>query len=308
MLRTDKVRELTAEQLGIILPEAAASEPPTSATSDGGTLLDGDPTATAVRDAIKDGYSGAILTGVPGTGKSRMASLIANMLTGGEAIRAPSVQFHPSYQYEDFIEGFVPDGVGFTRQLKTFGLLCLEASENPGDQYILIIDEISRADVARVFGEALTYIERSKRNRPFKLASGTELIVPENIFIIATMNPWDRGVEELDAALERRFAFIDMPPREQDLRDLLTANKLDNALVDRAVQFFAFLKDLTNERCHLGHGFFVHARDKASLDRLWDLQLSHVLKRACRDDEEAFAKIKERWNGLMGVDAGAAQA
>jgi len=228
-----------------------------------------------------------------------MAALVADSLTGGAATRAPSVQFHSSYQYEDFIEGFVPDGESFARQLKIFSLLCIDASENPDDQYILVIDEISRADVARVFGEALTYIERSKRNRPFKLSSGTELMVPENIFIIATMNPWDRGVDDLDAALERRFAFIEMPPKEDDLRNLLEENSLDRDLVDRVLQFFNFLMNLPNVRCHIGHGFFVHARDQASLNRLWHLQLAHVLKRACRDDDAAFASITDQWNATI---------
>lgn len=307
MIRVDKARELTAAQLGLALVEPAAPAPPPAAASDDAILSDEDAEFVAVRNAIADGYAGAILSGVPGTGKSRKAALIAAKLTDGNADRAPFVQFHSSYQYEDFIEGYVPEGDGFARQLKTFARLCLDASEYPDDRYVIVIDEISRADVARVFGEALTYIERSKRNRLFKLASGTELIVPDNIFILATMNPWDRGVDDLDAALERRFAFVMMPPLESALRDLLIDNGLDPAVIDRVVDFFNYLQGLNNNRCHLGHGFFVHAHDTGSLERLWDLQLAYVLRRACRDDEGAFTQIKQRWQAVVDAAGGDTQ-
>lgn len=299
MIRREKVRQLTAEQLGLVSALSPAPIPPAAAASDDATLPDDDEVFTAVRDAMADGYAGAILSGVPGTGKSRKAALIAAKLTGGDANRAPFVQFHSSYQYEDFIEGYVPEGETFSRQLKTFGRLCLDASEHPDELYIIVIDEISRADVARVFGEALTYIERSKRNRLFKLASGTELIVPENIFVLATMNPWDRGVDDLDAALERRFAFIVMPPEESALRELLHDNGLDAALIESTADFFRYLQTMANTRCHLGHGFFVHARDASSLERLWQLQLGYVLRRACRDDGAAFDQIEQRWRAII---------
>ena len=303
MRRSEKAREVTAFALGLQLPQPLASNaPPAAAASDDGALPDSHPVWMAICDAMADGYGGAILTGIPGTGKSRVAALVADKLTAGRTSRAPSVQFHASYQYEDFVEGFVPVGEAFSRELKTFALLCLEASENRDEQYIIVIDEISRADVARVFGEALTYIERSKRGKPFKLASGTDLIVPENLFVLATMNPWDRGVDELDAALERRFAFINMPPQEDDLRSILVANAVETTLIDKVADFFRFLNGMANERYHLGHGFFVHVRDKDSLERLWKFQLAYVLRRACRDDDSAFEAISSRWRELFTAD------
>jgi 5-methylcytosine-specific restriction protein B len=303
MLRLEKIREITAADLGIAPPDSVGSAaPPVAAASDDGALSDDHPLWVAVRDAMLDGYGGAILTGVPGTGKSRMAALLAEKLTDGHTARAPFVQFHASYQYEDFIEGYVPIGEAFSRELKTFALLCLDASGNPGDQYVIVIDEISRADVARVFGEALTYIERSKREKPFKLASGTDLTVPDNLFVLATMNPWDRGADELDTALERRFAFINMPPREEELNDILAANSTAPELTQNVVEFFRYLNNLPNERCHLGHGFFVHVRDLDSLERLWAFQLSYILRRACRDDDAAFEAISKLWRDLFSAD------
>lgn len=296
-LSAEKVRMLTAAELGAV-PLAATDTLPVSAASDEADLPDNDLIYIQVRQALEDGYAGLILTGVPGTGKSRHADLVASKLVDGDPARFKSIQFHPSYQYEDFVEGYVIDGNRFTRTLKTFGQLCIDASQD-SRRYVLVIDEISRTDVARVFGEAFTYIERSKRGRDFILASGTEMVVPENLFIIATMNPWDRGADELDMALERRFAFIDMKPDRDALRQILAANGLDVALIARTVQFFDFLQEFRVERCHLGHGYFVHAKDRDSLLRIWEFQLGYVLERACSTDSGAFAAIKQRWDDLI---------
>jgi 5-methylcytosine-specific restriction protein B len=297
-LSSEKVRTLTAGELGAVSP-APPDDLPISAASDDTVLSEDDPTFLQVRQALEDGYAGLILTGVPGTGKSRHADLIASKLVDSDPARFKSIQFHPSYQYEDFVEGYVIEGNNFKKTLKTFGQLCIDASQDSSRRYVLVIDEISRTDVARVFGEAFTYIEQSKRGRDFILASGTEMVVPENLFIIATMNPWDRGADELDMALERRFAFIDMKPDRGALREILTANGLDAPLIDATVQFFDFLQDFSVERCRLGHGYFVHAKDRESLLRLWGLQLGYVLAKACGTDTGAFAAIEQRWDGLI---------
>jgi 5-methylcytosine-specific restriction enzyme B len=297
-MSSETVRKLTAAQLGAAPPVVTRSPP--AAASDAALLPDDDRILVAVRHAISDGYGGVILSGVPGTGKSRHADLVASKLVDADAARFKSIQFHPSYQYEDFVEGYVIKGSNFTRKLKTFGQLCIDASEDDaGRLYVIVIDEISRSDVARVFGEAFTYIERSKRGREFFLASGTEMIVPDNLFVIGTMNPWDRGVDELDMALERRFAFLEMAPDPDALRSLLTDNGLSVALIDSAVAFFDFLQGFRIERCRLGHGYFVHAKDRESLLRLWELQLAHVLQRACSTNAGAFTAIQQRWNDLV---------
>lgn len=295
----EKVRMLTAAELGAAAPPAADPPPPVSAASDDAVLPDDDPILVKVGHALEDGYAGVILTGVPGTGKSRHASLIARILTDGDEGRFEFVQFHPSYQYEDFVEGYVIEGDKFTRTLKSFGQMCQDASKDTSKRHILVIDEISRTDVARVFGEAFTYIERSKRGLEFTLASGTNMVVPENVFLLATMNPWDRGVDEIDMALERRFAFVEMKPNREELRELLAKNGLGNDDIESAVAFFDFLQGHRNSRCRLGHGYFVHARDRESLLRVWDFQLAHVLERACGTDGGAFAHIQQRWHDLV---------
>lgn len=296
--REEKARMLSAAQIGVMPPTPAVALPVATQTDDG-ILAETDPTLRSIREAMADGYAGVILTGVPGTGKSRHAALIARRLTGDDDSRIEVVQFHPSYQYEDFVEGYVIEGNSFERQPKTFSKICIKASEDPSRQYVLVVDEISRTDVARVFGEAFTYIERTKRNVQFTLASGTEMAVPDNLFIIATMNPWDRGADELDIALERRFAFVEMEPDSAALRALLLKNGLDANLTDATVAFFEFLQKHPNPQCHLGHGYFVHAKDRDSLLRLWTLQLARTLKRACRADRAAFERIEQQWNELV---------
>src|ERR1700752_4416883 len=99
---------------------------------------------------------------------------------------------------------------------------------DPTNSYVLVIDELSRADVGRVFGEALTYVERTKRELPFNIANGDLIKVPSNFVILATMNPFDRGVDEVDAAFERRFAKISMDPDKALLDEILTDNGMDD--------------------------------------------------------------------------------
>lgn len=299
-MTAQKVRSLTAAELGVAPLSPADPAPPPAAASDSAVLPEDDRILLAVRHAIADGYGGAILTGVPGTGKSRHADLVATRLVDGDEARLKSIQFHPSYQYEDFVEGYVIEGRDFTRTLKTFGQLCVDASKDGVRRlHVIVIDEISRSDVVRVFGEAFTYIEPSKRGRDFVLASGREMVVPENLFILATMNPWDRGVDELDMALERRFAFLEMSPDRNALRELLIKNALAPALIDATLSFFDFLQGHRILRCRLGHGYFVHAKDRDSLLRVWDFQLAHVLERACGTDAGAFAGIRQRWYDVV---------
>jgi len=162
-----------------------------------------------------------ILYGPPGTGKTFAALRIREHWEHREGTGSVFVAtFHPSYSYEDFIQGWRPsaDGKGF--QLID-GVLLEAATQaerfaqvNPRRSVLLLIDEINRADVARVFGEVVTYIEHDKRGMLFTTAleRGRQRSLPTGLFILGTMNTADKSVSLLDVALRRRFSFVNCPP------------------------------------------------------------------------------------------------
>ncbi len=127
------------------------------------------------------------------------------------------ITFHPSYGYEDFIEGLRPKTVNgqmtFEPEDGVFKRICSDAQADQGKSFYLIIDEINRGDIPRIFGELLTVIEKDKRETPVILPlTKKSLRVPRNLFIIGTMNTADRSISLLDAALRRRFGFYELLP------------------------------------------------------------------------------------------------
>jgi 5-methylcytosine-specific restriction protein B len=245
-----------------------------------------------------------ILVGPPGTSKSYSAEGLA-LAIAGNVTRTRTVQFHPSYQYEDFVESleFTP-GVGFQPKPKHLMVLAEQAEQEPEFTFVLVIEELSRGDAARIFGEGLTWIEASKRGRTFMLASGSELTIPPNLVVIATMNALDRGVDEVDAAFERRFAKISMDPDRGTLEKLLDAAELAAPLRSGVIDFFTWVNEQAAEepQAALGHTFFGGMSDERGLRRLWDHQLRFFFEKAYRLDPDRRAEVEQRWAQIFEED------
>ena len=166
-----------------------------------------------------------IFYGPPGTGKTYLASKLARQLTEDGAVKL--VQFHPSYTYEDFFEGFRPepgerrDGLTFKLRPGPFRRFAEVAADNPSTAYILIIDEINRANLAKVFGELYFLLEYRDQSISLQYSPDKEFVLPENLFLIGTMNTADRSIARIDTAMRRRFAFVELDPRIPPVRGLL---------------------------------------------------------------------------------------
>jgi 5-methylcytosine-specific restriction protein B len=134
------------------------------------------------------------------------------------------VTFHPSYTYEDFVEGYKPVDSGSGQlalrlEAGIFKRVCRAAAARPDESFLLLIDEINRGNIPKIFGELITLLERDKRGMTVSLPQSREpFAVPPNVFVLGTMNTADRSIKLLDAALRRRFAFIELMPDAEVLR------------------------------------------------------------------------------------------
>lgn len=259
-------------------------------------LQENDPVLKAVRDLIfEDMAGGVILAGPPGTGKSWYARQIALKLTEGRLDRIREVQFHSSYQYEDFVEGYVPDSkTGFVLQDKHLLVMAKAASEAEGS-FVLIIDELTRTDPSRVLGEALTYMESSYRGKNFRLPSGRIASLPSNLVLLATLNPEDRSVDELDEAMQRRWSKVYLNPNARTLAGFLEANGADAAFRSALVDFFSKVQ----KHAPLGHALFRSVHSASSLRRLWVSQLEGYFNRRFRYDKAQYEQVLMLWTALM---------
>ncbi|TGE26785.1 AAA family ATPase [Hymenobacter metallicola] len=205
-----------------------------------------------------------ILQGPPGTGKTFLARRLAWLRLGStDASRVELVQFHPSYSYEDFIQGFRPDGQGAFRL--TPGVLldsCRKAANDPSKPYFLLIDEINRGNVSRIFGELLLLLEADKRGPahavrlPYAPADAARFFVPDNLFVIGTMNTADRSLAPLDYALRRRFAFVQMQPEfGTPLQTFLAGHHVPKAVIGRLVSRLTELNQAIADDPELGPDF-----------------------------------------------------
>jgi len=246
-------------------------------------------------------YKQVILYGPPGTSKTYYAKGLAFAIAN-DPNNIEFVQFHPSYSYEDFVEGIFPEVDEETGQVvfkikdKIFKKLCKDAENNPDKNYVLIIDEINRADLSKVFGEIFSALEYRKEVVKL-LYSRESFTIPTNLYIIGTMNTLDKSTVDIDFALMRRFKFFEVGPDTEVLKKMLKENGVDSDLIEKIVDVFEKIQEFYP----LGHAYFKDVKSKQDLKLLWEHQLSFLLKEYFTDlKKDVFEKIREiYWEGLQ---------
>lgn len=207
-----------------------------------------------------------ILKGAPGVGKTFIADRLAYlMMEEKDDSRIQMIQFHQSYSYEDFIEGYRPkaDGEGFELKQGPFVKFARKASRDPEREYFFIIDEVNRGNMSKIFGELMMLIETDKRGKSVNLLySNEKFSVPSNLYIIGMMNTADRSLALLDYALRRRFSFFDIAPAFENSTFLNYINSMGSLVkVQKTIETIKSLNKTITEELgkgfQIGHSYFV---------------------------------------------------
>jgi 5-methylcytosine-specific restriction protein B len=258
-----------------------------------------------------------ILYGPPGTGKTYTARLAAVELAARHSLRKTFAEltqqeiadiekhdglvrtctFHPGWGYEDFMEGLRPvakdDRLAFEPRDGVFKRLCTDAREKLDTNFYLVIDEINRGDIPRIFGELLTVLEYDKRGKEITLPiTGDPFSVPRNVFLLGTMNTADRSISLLDAALRRRFGFIELMPDSSMLKTRAGTLRLGLWLDALNIRLRRHLKrDARN--LQVGHSYLLPGQVASFADfaRVLRDDILPLLEEYCYDDPEMLKAI-----------------
>lgn len=222
-----------------------------------------------------------VLAGPPGTGKTWVAEKVAHYLTRGLAGATRIVQFHPSYSYEDFIEGLRPeveDGAVTFQRVDGVVLEMASEIEDENRLHVLVIDEMNRANLPRVFGELMYLFEY--RDKPVALRYTKSFSLPSNLRFVGTMNTADRSIRTIDVALRRRFDVFECPPNPEILRRFY---KTHTSEVENLVEGFeslnAALEEQLDRHHTVGHTFFMASpMTQHELQRVWSRKVGPLIE------------------------------
>ena len=286
-------------------PKEPAVPPPTLEKWAERLLLDEEFLAKVLR--LLQAKKQMIFYGPPGTGKTFLAREVAAYLTLGIEDAVELVQFHPSYAYEDFIEGYrpAPTGQGFVLRNGPLKRIAERATRRPEKTHVLVIDEINRGNLSKVLGELyflLEYREQEIRlqysDQPFSL--------PSNLWIIGTMNTADRSIALVDSALRRRFQFVELSPTRAPVEGLLErwlqANKPDMTWITRIVD--RANETLRSSELAIGPSHFMQDHlDDAWFELIWEHSVLPYLGTNLLEEPERLAELQlQSLRQALGLD------
>jgi len=239
-----------------------------------------------------------VLQGPPGTGKTRLAKQISRYIIKSEMEpniedikeQVRLIQFHPSYSYEDFIRGIVAKSNGSSIEYKTENKLLVnianDALKSPEKKYILIIDEINRANLSSVLGEliyALEYRDEAVESM-YDINGDRKITLPSNLYIIGTMNTADRSIGHIDYAIRRRFTFIDVLSNENNI---LSSYPNGEIVYNKTIQLFSeqyVSTEFNIDDIKIGHSYFIAKDDdKDELQNKLEYQVKPLLREYVKD-------------------------
>jgi MoxR-like ATPase len=240
----------------------------------------------------------AIFYGPPGTGKTFIADKLSKHLISGTDGLREVIQFHPSYAYEDFMQGIRPKS---TEGILSYPIVpgrflefCDEARTREGP-CVLIVDEINRANLSRVFGELMYLLEY--RNEEIPLAGGGMFDIPNNVRLLGTMNTADRSIALVDHALRRRFAFIPLHPEYEILLQFQRARGFD---ATKLIQQLKLLnKVIDNPHYEVGIAFFLKEDLGDDMSDIWQMEIEPYLEEYFFDQPQKFEQF--RWEAIRDI-------
>ena len=257
-----------------------------------------------------------ILQGPPGTGKTWLAKRLAFALLGrSDEGKVRAVQFHPNLSYEDFVRGWRPSGEGKLSLVDGPFLKAIDAAQGDSDSdYVVVIEEINRGNPAQIFGEMLTLLEPDKRDKSNALElsyprhDGELVWLPENLYVIGTMNLADRSLAIVDFALRRRFAFIDLEPQigekwrnwvhEHNGIDMAILRQIENRINDLNEKLAQ--DSSLGPQYKIGHSYITPSQTTSILNPIeWfrqivETEICPLLREYWFDDVEKVKKAKDK--------------
>ena len=234
-----------------------------------------------------------VLQGAPGVGKTYIARRMAFSIIGSkDDEKMLNIQFHEMYSNDEFIEGYRPDDIGIYKYKRgCFKRICNKARNNPDQKFFVIIDEINRGNIPKIFGEAFSLIEIDKRGKEnyIELSCSRErFYVPENLYIIGTMNTYDDNLSLSDYALRRRFCFFTINPVFDN--ENFKTFYMQNPLLAKVIEKIKEINMELNEDMQIGHSYFCKPMPDSEIKMLVKYSVIPLLKEYFKSEPEKYKK------------------